>query len=277
MAGKTHPYKEVRSIKRALALFDALGEIGWSGPSTLAQVTGIDRATIYRLLRTMVDAGYLIRREQDEKYFLSERWLRLSKGIQDADFRSVRTSEALSRLTKIVKWPSDFGVLSMGQLIIMDSTHPQTSMTFFRSVVGKTRPIFRSALGKAMIANMPREQLVEALETIRKAKGTDAGDSRSPRIVQRIVNDYRKKGYALSIGEATKGICAIAVPIRVGEQVAGAINIVMFQSAFNVNEVESNLIHELRRCASEIEAVFAKINSASLPPRSNSDWETSSS
>jgi IclR family mhp operon transcriptional activator len=257
MTDKAPPYKEVRAVKRALVLFDTLGEIGWAGPSTLAQATGIDRATIYRLLSTMVQAGYIVRRAQDEKYYLSIRWRMLSVGIKSGDARSTQLSESLARLTRIVKWPSDFAIISSGRLIIVDSTHPQTSMTFFRSVVGKSRPIFRSALGKAMIGAMRTEQRLDVFDDIRKAKGQNAEDLNSRILVNRIITDFETRGYALSVGEATKGICAIALPVKVEVTVVGAINIVIFQSAFDQKVAETKLLEELKKCVREAESIFS--------------------
>jgi IclR family transcriptional regulator, mhp operon transcriptional activator len=250
-------YKEVRSVQRALALFDTLGEIGWAGPSTLALATGINRATIYRLLHTMVEAGYLVRRKQDEKYYLSSRWRILSNGIRNSDERSTQVTQSIARLTRIVKWPSDFGAISSGKLVIVDSTHAQTSMTFFRSVVGNSRPIFRSALGKAMIAGMQRSQREEVFDDIRRTKGPNAEDLKSTPLIRRVIKDFESRGYALSVGEATKGICAIALPVRLGDHVVGAVNIVMFQSAFDLGEVEKTLLGELKSTVSEIETRFS--------------------
>lgn len=249
-------YKEVRSVKRALSLFDAIGEVGWVNPSTLSQMTGIDRATVYRLLATMVRAGYLIKREQDEKHYLSNRWLALGRGIHNDDIYLTQISEPLASLTKAVKWPSDFGILSSGQLVIVDSTHAQTSMTFYRSVIGKNRPVFRSALGKALIAGMSDEQRQGAIDEIRRAKNTDALDLKIPGLVLRIIDDFKMRGYALSVGEATKGICAIALPVRSNKRVIGAVNIVMFHSAFDPREVEGSLLNALKKCVDRIEKNF---------------------
>jgi len=249
------PYTEVRALERGLTLIEALGEIGWSGPADLARHTGIDRSTIYRLLSTMVGAGFVVRRPQDSKYFLSSKFRALSFGIQDQDRRALLVSEPLKDLVHEIKWPSDFVMLTAGRLVIIDSNHPQTTMTFYRAVIGQTRPILRSSLGRAMLAAMSEEELQNAIQTILLADGPDAEEVRDRAAVGAVIETTRERGYALSIGELTPEVTAIALPVMSGGTVAGAINVVFFSSAFKMAQVETYL-DALRRCVTRVEQAF---------------------
>jgi IclR family transcriptional regulator, mhp operon transcriptional activator len=252
------PYRDVRALERGLALIDSLAERGWMGPSELAHHTGIDRATIYRLLSTLLRTGFVVRRDQDRKYFLSSKIRALSFSVQERDARSLLVAEPLRELVEEIKWPSDFAVLEGGQLVIIGSNHPLTTMTFYRSIVGQTRPILRSALGRAILAAMSESEREEALETIALAGTSDAVDITDRAAVNKLVDHTRQRGYALSIGEVNDQVSAIALPVFAKKRVAGAINIVFFRSTFHISWV-GRYLEPLQRCVRKVEDSFNAI------------------
>jgi IclR family transcriptional regulator, mhp operon transcriptional activator len=249
------PYPEVRALERGLALIDALGEFGWLGPTELARRTGIDRATIYRLLSTLARTGFVVRRPQDAKYFLSPKIRALSFGIQEQDTRVLLISGPLRELVEEIKWPSDFAVLSAGRLVIMGSNHLLTTMTFYRSVIGQTRPVMRSSLGRAILSAMSAADRTEAIETIVLAGGPDASDVVDTAAVATAVADTRRRGFALSSGEVADNITAMALPVISGGRVAGAINVVFFRRSFRI-EKALRCLEPLQRCVKKIESAF---------------------
>jgi IclR family mhp operon transcriptional activator len=249
------PYPEVRALERGLSLIDTLGEVGWSGPTELSRRTGIDRATVYRLLSTLIRAGFAVRRPQDGKYFLSPKFRTLGLGIQDLDERLLLVSGPLRELVEEIKWPSDFAVLDAGRLVILDSNHPQTPMTFYRAVVGQSRPILRSSLGRAILSAMTDEERTAAINTIILAGGPDAEEIGNPAAVAAVIQETRQRGFALSAGEITSNITAMALPVRAHGAVVGAINIVFFRSAFRQKQAE-HYREALQRCVDKVEAAF---------------------
>ncbi|WP_164662291.1 IclR family transcriptional regulator C-terminal domain-containing protein [Tropicibacter sp. Alg240-R139] len=256
MTKKFQPVKEVRAVNRALALLDAMGESGWMTPTDMANATSIDRSTIYRLLVSLVNCGYVVRREQDGRFFLSKKIRYISRSILVEDDESLLVSPALARLTKHIYWPSDYGTVSGGQLTIVDSSHHHTTMTFFRNVVGETRPIFRTALGKAIFAGMNEDERGRLLAEVEEYGGQNWSDANQPGLLNHIVNDFEKRGYALSIEEATPRICAIALPVYRGQKVAGAVNVVVFRAAFNPAKAEEKFFEPLQKAVREIELAF---------------------
>jgi IclR family transcriptional regulator, mhp operon transcriptional activator len=250
--------KEVRAVRRALSVMDVLGEYGWLTPTELADRTDIDRGTVYRLLASMVGAGYVTRREQDGKFFLTTKLHKVSRGILDDDSQSLLVSQALARLTKQIKWPSDYAVINGGKLEIVDSSHHLTSMTFFRFVIGQNRPIGRTALGKAIIGAMKPAEIDSMLTEVLLLGGDENKDLLHPGKIERIKKDFETRGYALSEEETTPGICAVALPVMSETTVAGAVNVIIFRSAFERSKVEKFFIEPLKKCVVEIELEFAK-------------------
>lgn len=250
---KESPYPEVRSLERGLSILDALGELGWSGATAISRQTGVDRGTVYRLLATMAKSGYVIRRPQDGRYFLSSRLREISTGIRDDDIWLQHVDPALERLVRKIHWPSDFATISGGKLTIVASNYPHTTMTLFRSVLGQARPIMRSSLGRAMIAAMSPDQLDRTIEMVSLIGGTDAEEIKDRTLLARIIETTRMRGFAASAGESTPGIAAIALPVMARHEVVGAVNIVIFMSSFNLAKSAATYLEPLKECVREIE------------------------
>jgi len=62
--------KPIRSFARGLAILTALNRHGSATALTLARETGVPRATVYRLLQTLLDDGYVGRGTADDRFHL---------------------------------------------------------------------------------------------------------------------------------------------------------------------------------------------------------------
>lgn len=247
------PYREVRALERGLALLDAMADLGWSSPSELARSTGIDRSTVYRLLSTLVAAGYAVRRSDDGSYFLAPKLGSIGLGIRSDDVVLQIAQEELDRLVTDVGWPSDYGALAAGRLTILASTHRLTTMTFFRRLVGQHRPLVRSALGRALLAAMSPSELDQALDSVHAVGGEDAADISDPQGLQDILEPVRERGYGFSEGLIDPNISAVALPVRRKSRAVGAVNIVYFRSALSPDAAASTLLPPLHDCIAAIE------------------------
>jgi IclR family transcriptional regulator, mhp operon transcriptional activator len=59
--------KPIRAFARGLAALEALNRSGSATALELARRSGVPRQTVYRLLRTLEDAGYVGRSLDDER------------------------------------------------------------------------------------------------------------------------------------------------------------------------------------------------------------------
>jgi IclR family mhp operon transcriptional activator len=250
----------IRSLTRALHILDTLGELGWSRPAEIARHAGLDRVTVYRILQTLVASSYVMRREQDGRYFLSPRLKHLAAAIRGEDILTTMTRPALSRLVLKIHWPSDFATISAGRLTIIDSNYSLTTLTLFRTVVGQTLPIMRSSLGRAALAWMKTDQLEETIASIASVGGSNAADLSDRVRVGEILEVTRQLGFAAVAGDAVSGIAAIARPVFHENRVVGAVNVQMFISAYDRDNAIAAYGPALLECVAEIEKTFADVD-----------------
>ena len=130
-------YALVRGLTRGLDLLRAINvqEGGRSSLGQLAEVTGLHRTTVRRLLETLISEGYVRRSESDDRYCLTLHVRSLAEGFRDEDWISSIAAPALSELLQTVVWPSDLTTPQGAALIIRESTHRFSPLSFHRAMV----------------------------------------------------------------------------------------------------------------------------------------------
>src|SRR5712691_352036 len=145
-------HRPVRSLSRGLALIRELNVTGPSSVQQLAARTGLHRTTCYRLLETLRQDGLVTPDEQNALFSLTARVRMLSEGVSIRDLSSQAALPPMFALLDEILWPSDFAVFELGSMMIRESTHSFSPFSIHRSMVGRRRPLVKSALGRAMLS-----------------------------------------------------------------------------------------------------------------------------
>lgn len=262
-SGQDTPYKDVRALARGLKVIEALSEMGWAKVGELSTAVEIDRSSLYRLINTLVQLGYVVRRKEDGAVALTVKIAHLADGLRDGDVVAQIAAPFLRELTKEVLWPSDFASFIRGSVTIRFSTHKISPMSVHRGVIGKNRHLFRSAIGSAILSAMTPAELDAALDIVERLGGEEAEEARNRHAVNRLVETVREAGYASSIGALESNISAIAIPVfGPDRRVAGAVNLIFFRRAMTSTEAAARHLPAMRRCVGQIEAAMADHASA---------------
>ncbi len=263
LVSENSPYRPIRALQRGLRLLEALSELGWSTPGQLARHTGIDRTTTYRLLATLAEHGYVARRDEDGAVALSARLGLLAANLREEDLGTQAAAPHLLALTAEIVWPADFATFSAGEIVIRFSTHGSSAMSFHRAMVGKRRPLLRSALGQAILSALEPATLAQTCDALARSGGPDAADLSDTARVQRILATVRARGYAAAEGTVDPSVSAIALPVRAGpNRVVGAANVIFFRKVMTTAEAAERFLPRLRACVDRIEADLAGQTSA---------------
>lgn len=256
-AGGQDSYRDVRALARGLTLLEALGALGWTRPGALSAYAGIDRSTVYRLLNTLEQLGYLVRREEDGAVALTAKVARLADGVRADETIAQIVAPLLKELTEAILWPSDFARFTGGAVTIQVSTHRISPVSIHRRVVGTRRPLVRSALGRAILAATAAQDRAAMLDIVARLGGEDARDIDDRRGLDRLLEAVGRQGYAASQGETEARIGAIALPVRLGQGVVGAVNVIYFRNAMTSEAAAERYLKPLADCVQRIEAALA--------------------
>jgi IclR family transcriptional regulator, mhp operon transcriptional activator len=143
-------------------------------------------------------------------------------------------------------------VLDMDELVVRETTHGMTPWSFNSHVLGRRIPLLQSAGGRAYLAFCEPEERERLLDLLRRREGVEGTRARDADYVARVLDQTRKRGFALSerrevLGDmaarfGTNRCAAIAVPIRRNGLAAASLNIVYLSRAVSTQEaIDRNL------------------------------------
>jgi IclR family acetate operon transcriptional repressor len=202
----------VQSVDRALDVLEALAEAGGeAGVSALAARTGLPYGTIHRLLRTLLERGY-VRQESDRRYALGGALVRLG-GVAER-MVGVWAQPHLSRMVELSGETANLAVLE-GDFIVYVAQVPSPRRLRMFAEVGRRVPPHSTAVGKVLLADRPASEVAALVERTGMPRRTPNTIADLPALLAQL-DEVRARGYALDLGEEELGVHCLAVPVRDG-------------------------------------------------------------
>lgn len=259
-------HKAVRSLERGLAVLAALNEQNGSPVSEISAIVGLHRTTVYRLLETLCEAGYVRHTDSDNSYRLTLKTRSLGDGFNDEAWVSDVAAPVLAWLVQQISWPSDLATFSNGGMTVRETTHRFSPFSVHRAMVGKTLPMLTTSMGRAYLAHCPEEEREIIVNHLIKIDSPGANLVKQSGTLERIIDEVRHNGYASSAGEHESKMNAIAVPIMFGTRVFACMNVVMFRSSLQLDEAIERYLPALQKAARRIEHGLAQQSDAAAAP-----------
>ncbi len=249
-------YKAVRGLLRGLALINGLNRFdGGASTAQLAEQSGLHRTTVRRLLETLQGEGYVRRSESDDSYRLTLKVRELSEGFRDEQWISSIAAPLLGELLQEVVWPTDLCTLDGDAMVIRETTHRFSRLSFHRSMVGRRLPLLMTATGRAYFAYCSPAEQEELIELMVSREDEQSAFAADRRFVHRLVEHTLSKGYGENNshwGEERK-IAAIAIPITHEARVMGCLNLVYIAKAMSIEEAARRYLPSMRMVVQKIQ------------------------
>ncbi|KAA8884363.1 IclR family transcriptional regulator [Nocardia colli] len=199
----------VQSIERAFGLLETMAdEGGMMGLSQLATASGLPLPTIHRLVRTLVDLGYL-RQEPSRQYVLGPKLIKL--GESSAHMLGLRARPHLARLVDELGESANMAMLDGDQIVYVAQVPSRHSMRMFTEVGRRVLP-HCTAVGKALLAGMPAERTRDLLQRNGMPRYTEHTIT-DPEEFTRQLETAARNGYAIDDGEQELGVRCVAVAV----------------------------------------------------------------
>ena len=245
----------IRSISRSIAALKAINRHGSLSMMEISKASEVPYPTACRIVQTLLYEGLIEQEPARKRYRPTVMVQTLATGFQQDD-RLVRAArQHIVALTKRVGWPVSIATRVGRNMMLRDSTHANTSLTFEHYYPGFTLPILDSASGKLSMAFAPDEERLMILKWMRVSQEIDLqylATAEASLNVERI----RDQGYAvqgrnhfnLTPGKTT----SIAVPIFQNGMFVAAMTMVFFVTAMKLDQALENYLDELKGVAAAI-------------------------
>lgn len=173
--------------------------------------TGLPRSSAHRILTQLHIAGLLT--HGPGGYRLASSSLPLTRMVDHSQLRGV-ASGVLERLHADTALVVHLGALLSADVVYLDKVGGSGGVAVPTRVTGRT-PAHASALGKAMLAKLPAEE-VDATLAGPLRKCTPATIADLPTLHQELALIRSRHGLAYDVGELAVGLSSIAAPIEMG-------------------------------------------------------------
>lgn len=239
-------------LRRALDLLDALGETGSLSLTEASARTGVNKATAYRILTNLEARGYVTRDGATARYSLGLHLAHLgARMAQGLDLRR-QARPLLEALQASSAETANLGVPGEDGIIYIDIVQSERGLRM-AATVGARDDYHSTALGKAMLADLPPERVDRLLAGARLERKTANTITRAD-LLRAELRRIRERGYAIDDEENEVGARCVSAPIFGGDGgVIGAVSVSGPSSRLPVQRLPE-LADDVRAVSREISA-----------------------
>lgn len=249
--------RPIRALMRGLDALTILNLHDGATVSEVAHEIRLPRTTVYRILETLCNSGFVFRDSADERYRLTILVRGLSGGFDDeAWVRQIAKPQIYGLCSEIV-WPVNLATLSGTKMMLRDATDHSTPLAIERFSAGFQLPLLTTAAGRVYLANCPpvqRDALIEILARSHKEEDKPARDRGE---LLRALAEIKSLGYATA--SRTRRLVdeySISVPVPMNERALAALTVRFIASALPLKTGLERFLPKLRQCAAKISTIF---------------------
>ena len=252
-------FKPVVALARGLDVLRVVNHERLATVGSIHKATGLDKATIVRMLETLEQEGFVMRDPERAVYSPTGRTLLLSHGYDRHLWIGSVADPILQEVRDQVGWPVDIALFDRDAMIISQTAQERGSVFFVRRRPGYRVPVLTTSLGRAYLAfcgEAERDAIVARLAAI---PGPATELARRPGALAELLAGIRERGYALTDPSYSHEmfddkVWAIGVPVRNRHEVFASINLMLLHSAVTEAAGVAQFLEPLQRTAERLAA-----------------------
>lgn len=198
-------------VVRTIAIMETLSQHQHINLENLAKKTKLPKATLLRFLSTLVNLGYVYR-DPNDLYSLTLKLFALgSHGLEHVDFISLANPVA-QKLCNELGETVHMGVLEDKSAVYVLKKESSFTIRMY-SRVGKTIPLYCTAIGKVLLSDMSERELQHYLGRV-TLKPFTPNTVKDEQALRSELEKIRNQGWASDDEEHEMGTLCIGAPIR---------------------------------------------------------------
>lgn len=207
--------KEKNPIQVSDRIFRTIELLARSGPSGLLDISNeleLNKSTVHRILNSLICMDYVKQDPDTSKYSLTFKFCRISNQILSQnnliDIARPYIQDLAEQTGETVHLVQMEGI----NAVYIDKVEAPHNSVRMVSMVGKTIPLYCSGVGKAILADMEDDQIIQIWEQseLQSYTTNTVTDYES---FYNVISTIRKNGYAMDNEEMEIGVRCIAVSL----------------------------------------------------------------
>lgn len=201
----------IRSAQRMFRLMEIMAQAGALGVTELSARSGLNKATVYRQLTTLIAMGYA-RQEESGKYRLTLKLLAVAgQLLEQSDLRTV-VQPYLRRLAEQTGETVHLVQREDNAIVYIDKVEPTVNSIRMVSRIGMRQPLTCTAVGKALLAELRDDEIRQIWSQRPSEALTPNTLVQWPRFFAALAR-IRADGYATDDEENELGVRCVAVAL----------------------------------------------------------------
>ena len=253
------------SLVKAFQILELLAQSGSMGLNAISSQIGYPASTVHRILATLGHMGYIRQEPATRLYAVSLKMLELTQGLrEDLDIISVarpvmrEAMEATGETVNLV-------VFENLEAVYVEQVNNTRSLLRMFTKVGARVPLYCSGVGKAYLANQPREKTLDYLAATKLTPLTPKTIVDRTELLAELER-VQESGFARDREEIESGVACVAAAIwhaglvvgglsisgpstRVTDQSAGRLGLEVVRAADKISKGLEYLDHPLEAAA----------------------------
>ncbi|SFH63785.1 IclR family transcriptional regulator [Albimonas pacifica] len=216
-AGRDKPRRKApqgsQTVDKAMGLLKLIAAAPAEGLRLmdLAEQSGLDRATAYRLVSSLSNHNFVDQDTLSKRYTLGLEFFALASAASNRHDLSQRAREALERLAEATGDTATYCLRSGLDLICLDVETGDFPIRTLPMDIGSRKPVGSGATGIALLAALPDFEVDQVLE--RSAARLSKTPGQTPEAIREQVRLARALGYALAPDEPQGRIMGLALAL----------------------------------------------------------------
>ncbi|WP_026574582.1 IclR family transcriptional regulator [Bacillus sp. UNC438CL73TsuS30] len=202
----------VKSVDRALTIISLVSKRKEGmGVTELAANLDLNKSSIFRLLSTLADHGFIEQNPETKKYRLGYKYLELSSMLLESIDLRTQAKPFLEELESQFNEVIHLTVYDQGEVIYIEKLEGSETLRT-HSQVGRRAPMHCTAVGKVILAHLPLNEIVDIIDKYGLPKQTEQTITDKDSFFKEL-GKIRNEGIGKEVEENEPGVSCIAAPI----------------------------------------------------------------
>ena len=245
--------KQMSAVQRTISILEALSRVESINLESLAKDTGLPKATLLRFLSTLISLGYVMRDDGDLYHLTLKMFSTGSRSLSHIDL--VTTAKPFAkRLAKELGETVHMGILEGDTAVYVLKEESMYTLRMY-SRIGKTIPLYCTAIGKIFLSQMGEDELKTYLgsHVLKPYTTHTVGSVEALRDQLELI---RRRGWSIDDQEHEDSVMCLASPVRdYTGQVVAAMSVSWPIFRFNQADFEK-IVSEITSATDQLSAIM---------------------
>jgi DNA-binding IclR family transcriptional regulator len=241
--------RTVEAVHKAVSILELLQERNGLGVTELASELGFSKATVHHHLTTLMQRELVVK--EGTMYKLSLRHLDFGETVKSRLGYYDIVRQEIDDVAEETGELAQFATEEHGRAVYLYKSQGEKAVQT-ASTIGKREYLHCISLGKAILANLPRERVDEILDRHGMQRYTRQTIDTREELYENLER-VRERGYAIDDEERIEGLRCVAAPVVTDSTLLGAVSISGPSGRMRGERFEEELPQVVKRSANVIE------------------------